>query len=134
MSIIGVVGFLDSGKGTVGNILRDNYQFVPESFAKPLKDAASSIFGWNREMVEGATKESREWREKVDPYWSVVLNNPKFTPRLALQWLGTEAGRNVFGENLWTASCIRRCSGKYHYVITDARFVNEIEAIKNAGG
>jgi hypothetical protein len=49
--------------------------------------------------------------------------------------MGTEAGRNVFGSNLWVASLIRRLERRNHkYVITDARFPNELKAIKQAGG
>jgi hypothetical protein len=133
--IIGILGFLESGKGSVGAILQNDYKFQPESFAKPLKDAAASIFGWERRMLEGDSKESREFREMVDPFWSEILNRPGFTPRLALQLMGTEAGRDVFGKDLWTASCIKRCSDPSEsYVITDVRFRNEIKAVKDANG
>lgn len=142
--IIGIVGFINSGKGTVGDLLKYHYGFETESFAKPLKDAASAMFGWDRRMLEGADGFSREWREKVDPFWAEALGNPNFTPRLALQLLGTEAGRNVFGDKLWTTSCIRRCQGYggstatrgeiENYVITDCRFRNEINAIKEVNG
>jgi len=140
--IIGIVGFIGSGKNTVGDFLANIYGFKKESFAKPLKDAASDIFGWPRYLLEGDTDDSREFRETVDSYWSKILNKPNFTPRLALQLLGTQAGRDVFGENIWTASCIRRCcTGEFqyktvveNYVITDCRFRNEISAINEANG
>ncbi len=131
--IIGVVGFIGSGKGTLGDILAEKHGFIRESFAKPLKDCIASIFGWDREMLEGSTKASREWRETVDEAWSIKLSK-EISPRLAMQWMGTEAGRNVFGENLWTASCMNRCRSGSNYVITDTRFRNEIEAIRQAGG
>jgi hypothetical protein len=131
--IVGIVGFISSGKGTVGDMLEAR-GFVSESFAKPLKDACAIIFGWDRELLEGKTEESRAWRERVDPYWAKVLGKPNFSPRLALQWMGTEAGRNVFGENVWTASCINRCYRNEHTVITDCRFKNEVRAIEDAGG
>lgn len=131
--IIGVVGFIGQGKGTVGDRLYEAYGFQRESFAKPLKDAAAIIFNWDRAMLEGDTPESRAWRDQEDPYWSSKLGK-KVTPRLALQWMGTEAGRNVFGENLWTASLLNRLDPSKDYVITDVRFVNEIKALKDAGG
>lgn len=131
--IIGVVGFIGHGKGTVGDILFENFGFQRESFAKPLKDAASIIFNWDRAMLEGDTSESRAWRDREDPYWTAKLGK-RVTPRLALQWMGTEAGRNVFGENLWTASLLNRLDHLKDYVITDVRFVNEVKALKDAGG
>lgn len=131
--IIGVVGFIGQGKGTVGDYLHEVWGFQRESFAKPLKDAAAIIFNWDRAMLEGDTSESRAWRDVEDKYWSAKLGK-KVTPRLALQWLGTEAGRNVFGEALWTASLFNRLDYSKDYVITDVRFVNEIQALKDAGG
>ena len=41
--IIGLVGFIGSGKGTVGDILEQK-GFIKDSFAKPLKDACSVMF------------------------------------------------------------------------------------------
>ena len=85
--IVGLVGFIGSGKGTVASQLVDDYNFRQDSFASTLKDACSVIFGWPRHMLEGDTKESREWREVVDPWWSKKLSMPNFSPRLALQAL-----------------------------------------------
>lgn len=131
--IIGVVGFIGSGKGTVGEILVKEYGFIAESFAKPLKDAISIIFNWPRNLLEGDTKESREWREQVDEWWSKQLGW-SVTPRAVLQKMGTEAGRNVFGAPLWTSSLIARLDPVKNYVITDVRFANEIDTIRNAFG
>ena len=132
--IIGVLGLIGSGKGTVGDILVESHGFVSESFAKPLKDAAAVIFNWPRNLLEGNTTEGRAWREKVDPFWSVVLKKPNFTPRLALQWMGTESGRNVFGEELWTSALFNRVDPSKDYIITDVRFVNEADSIRQNGG
>ena len=104
--LIGVVGFIGSGKGTVGSYLYRK-GFYQDSFAKPLKDAVSIIFGWDRELLEGVTDESRDWREQVDPYWSEVIGR-EITPRLVLQQFGTECIRNVFHANVWSASLIKR--------------------------
>jgi hypothetical protein len=46
-----------------------------------LKDAVAHVFGWDRTMLEGRTKEAREWREQVDPWWAERLNMPNLTPR-----------------------------------------------------
>lgn len=133
--LIGVIGFIGSGKGTVGDYLVEKYNFKNDSFAKPLKDAVSIIFGWDRILLEGITKESREWREKKDNYWSSVIGED-ISPRLVLQLFGTECIRKVFHPNVWSASLIKRYekSGMKNTVVTDCRFKNEIEAIKNVGG
>lgn len=131
--ILGIVGFLGSGKGTVGDILAADYSFKKLAFADPLKDAVSSIFGWRRALLEGDTQESREFRETVDPFWSARLGK-EITPRKALQLMGTEAGRNVFGEDIWVASLVSRAQVHHNVVVTDVRFRNEIAALREEGG
>ena len=84
-------------------------------------------------MLEGDTVESRTWREQPDEYWSSKLGKP-FTPRQALQLMGTEAGRNVFHEDIWILSMEKRLDPNKNYVITDTRFPNEVEMIHRMGG
>jgi len=133
--IVGLVGFIGAGKGTVADILVEKHDFFKESFANSLKDACATIFGWNRALLEGDTLESREWREQDDPWWSAKFGKP-FSPRLALQLMGTEAGRGVFHPDLWVHTVLRRCEQApwNNYVIADVRFPNEIKAIRDSGG
>ena len=131
--LIGLVGFIGAGKGTVADILVEKHGFIKESFANSVKDAVSVIFGWDRSSLEGDTPESRSWREQPDEFWSNKLGR-EFSPRLALQLMGTEAGRDVFHTNLWVYTVQRRCNPNRNYVIADVRFPNEIKAIREAGG
>lgn len=134
--LIGMVGFIGCGKGSAGDFLVEKMGFRHDSFAASLKDASSMIFGWDRDMLEGSTKESRAWREQVDEYWARELNDPEFTPRKALQLMGTEAGRNVFGDRLWVSGLIKRYHNNHKTptVITDVRFRNELDIIKENNG
>lgn len=146
-SIIGIVGFQGSGKDTVGNFLIDDYGYTKDSFAASLKDATAAIFGWDRTLLEGTTAESRQWREQPDVWWETRLDWPthagrhiseRFTPRAALQLMGTDVLRLNFCNELWIHSLskrleMRRTLGE-DVVITDCRFPNEIRAIKDAGG
>jgi hypothetical protein len=133
--IIGIVGLIGSGKDTIADYLQNVYEFRRESFANTLKDAVSSVFGWNREMLEGRTKSSREWREEIDPWWAERLNMPDLTPRLVLQKWGTEVARRSFHDDIWIASLENKLRNtKDDIVITDCRFPNEIQAIKKQGG
>ena len=133
--IVGLVGFIGAGKGSVADLLVDRHNYFKESFANSVKDAVSTIFGWNRALLEGDTPESRAWREQDDKFWSEKLGKP-FSPRLALQLMGTEAGRDVFHPDLWVHTVLRRCENApwNNYVIADVRFPNEVEAIRKAGG
>ncbi len=136
MAIVGISGFIGSGKGTVATRLTEQYGFRKDSFAASLKDACAVMFDWPREMLEGETPESREWREQVDEWWSVKLGIPNLTPRLALQLIGTDALRNNFSNAIWFTTLenrIRKSPGQ-HVVISDVRFPNEIKFIQDMGG
>jgi hypothetical protein len=133
--IIGVCGFIGSGKDTIADYLVNFHEFRRESFANTLKDAVASVFGWDRTMLEGRTKEAREWREQVDPWWAERLSMPTLTPRWVLQYWGTEVCRKSFHDDIWIASLENKLrNSKDNIVISDCRFPNEIASIKNAGG
>jgi hypothetical protein len=132
--IISVTGFIASGKDTVANYLITHHGFKKESWAGSLKDAVSRIFGWDRELLEGTSRHSREWREQRDDWWSDRLDM-EITPRIVLQQWGTEVGRQAFHNDIWVASLENKLrQTKDDIVITDTRFPNEINAIKRLGG
>ena len=133
--IIGLCGFIGSGKDTVADYLTNFHEFRRESFANSLKDAVAHVFGWDRVMLEGRTKQAREWREQVDPWWSDRLKMPELTPRWVLQHWGTEVCRHGFHDDIWIASLENKLrNSEDDVVISDCRFPNEIAAIKRAGG
>lgn len=132
--IIGVVGLIGAGKDTIADYLVNVHEFRRDSFAATLKDAVAAVFGWDRVMLEGRTKSSREWREQPDPWWSQRLGR-EITPRWILQYWGTEVCRRGFHDDIWIASLENKLrSSQDHVVISDCRFPNEIAAIKQAGG
>tara|TARA_B110000211_G_C13931241_1_gene487275 strand:- start:214 stop:876 length:663 start_codon:yes stop_codon:yes gene_type:complete len=135
--IIGITGFIGSGKDTVANMFVER-GCVHDSFAAPLKDLCSSIFGWERSMLEGDTTQSRDFRETPDMFWTKKLGVPNFTPRLALQLLGTEVLRNHFDQDIWLNSLEYRIRKQVENtpctVVSDARFRNELDLIKRMDG
>jgi hypothetical protein len=133
--IIGVCGFIGSGKDTIADYLTNFHGFRRESFANSLKDAVAQVFGWDRTMLEGRTTQAREWREQVDPWWAERLDMPNLTPRWILQYWGTEVCRKGFHDDIWIAALEHKLiNSKDNIVISDCRFPNEIKSIKNAGG
>lgn len=132
--IVGFVGLIGAGKDTAADYLVNYHGFRRDSFANTLKDAVACVFGWDRTMLEGRTKSSREWREQRDEWWSERLGR-EITPRLMLQLWGTEVCRRGFHDDIWIASLenkMRKTTDDI--VISDVRFPNEINAIHNAGG
>ena len=133
--LIGICGLIGSGKDTIADHLVEQYNFKRDSFAAPVKDVLSAVFGWDREMLEGRTKKSRDFRDQLDLWWANRLHNGRFTPRWAMQHIGTELFRNNFFNEIWIASLEHRIKDVADdVVISDCRFKNEIEVIKRHGG
>tara|TARA_R110000868_G_scaffold79333_4_gene225978 strand:- start:180 stop:1046 length:867 start_codon:yes stop_codon:yes gene_type:complete len=132
--VYGFCGFIGSGKNTAARAIADRYPFNTHvhSFAAPLKDAVAAIFGWNRNLLEGTTLESRQWREQPDHYWSEELGK-HFTPRLALQEIGTNVFRNYY-ENIWIAASAKRADKPGAHIFTDCRFGNELRWLNDTDG
>lgn len=132
--LIAINGTIGSGKDTFSQVFIDA-GFHRVSFAETLKDAVSVIFGWDREMLEGSTEESRKIREMPDPYWSAKMDRP-VTPRWVLQNFGTDVCRRYFHDNIWVFSAENKIRNidTDKVIITDCRFPNEIKMIRENNG
>ena len=133
--IIGICGLIGSGKGTVADILVEHHNFEKLSFADKLKDGVSAVFGWDRQMLEGDTDDSRQWREEKDRFWSKETGKT-ITPRLILQLFGTDCMRNGYFDGIWVSLVKQKIidNPDTNWVIPDVRFPNEVKMIQNAQG
>ena len=132
--VIGICGLIGHGKDTAAGFLIEE-GFARVSFAGVLKDACANIFHWDRILLEGNTPESRVFRETTDEWWSKRLDIPNFTPRLALQQVGTDVMRKHFHPDIWVAACERQIEmTTKDVVISDCRFFNELGVIKKFNG
>jgi len=132
--IIGICGFIGSGKDTAADYLCNFHNFKRESFASTLKDAVANVFGWDRDLLEGRTQTSRQWREQADEWWATRLDIPHLTPRFVLQHWGTNVLRAHFHDDIWIASLENKLrTAKDSIVISDCRFPNEIAGLKQQG-
>lgn len=133
--VIGLCGFIGSGKGTVGDILVKEHGYTKLNFADTLKDGVSAVFGWDRGLLEGDTEASREWRETPDGFWSQELHR-EITPRSVMQLFGTDCMRKGFDEEVWVLTVKRQLveNPTTNYVLTDVRFYNERDMITDLGG
>lgn len=125
--IVGIAGYKSSGKGTAASALVDRFGFEERSFAAPIKDLVSNMFNIDRFLLEGSDCKLRTLREdpKVGAYG--------MSPRKLLQEFGTGM-RNIISKDIWVDMAMKQCMPDENYVFTDVRFVNEVEAINNAGG
>lgn len=131
--ILLLVGNIGSGKSTAANILKEKFGFVEYSFASPLKDFALSI-GFNFEDVYG----SQDDKKRINPFFGI-------SGRQFMQRFGTEVMRDhssfIFDnkvENVWTKAMeiklSRALSFGHNIVVSDGRFKDEAQLIKNLGG
>jgi len=64
----------------------------------------------------------------------VEIINEILTPRLILQILGTECGRDLIHENIWVNATLGKINYNDNIIITDCRFPNEVYGIKKRNG
>ena len=125
MKLIGLTGKARSGKDTIAAYLWHSAGFTRIAFADPLKLAAQNIFG----LTDGQT-----WDDELK---EVVIDRIGMSPRQIFQKLGTEAVRNVFGEDTWTKRWMVGYSlfeESDDIVVPDVRFDNESGLIRSLGG
>lgn len=117
MNIIGLCGKAGSGKGTVSEIIKNNYHNVNIfPLAAELKRIARDEFDWNGDKDERGRK--------------------------LLQVLGTSCGRGYGGENFWVTKWENKINNwvkknnndSFIIVCDDVRFNNEAQRILDMGG
>lgn len=122
--IIGLSGYAQSGKDTVADILVAKYGYKRVAFADPIRKLLYEMnprLGINHNL-----------QELVDDYgWDVAKKTAEV--RRLLQELGV-AARKVVNENVWVDAAFYQMSGSDNYVITDVRFENEADKVKDSGG
>lgn len=117
--IIGLCGYARTGKDTVANILVENHGFQRVAFADPIKRLLFEI----NPLVNGV-----RLQDMVKDYgWEITKSQMEV--RRLLQDLGVGA-RKVFGEIFWIEQALKKVNLSKDYVITDVRFRNEVNAIK----
>ncbi|MFG1370674.1 deoxynucleotide monophosphate kinase [Xanthobacter oligotrophicus] len=119
--LIGFAGRAGAGKTTAARHLIERHGFERVRFAGPLKEMMRAL-GCTEDEIDGTRKEV-----PCD-----LLGGR--TPRQAMQWLGTEWGREMIAPDLWTRAWAYAAAGKPKVVVDDVRFPNEVEAIRAFGG
>ena len=122
--IIGISGYATAGKDTVAQILVEQFGFQRLAFADSIRDICLVI---NPYLSDGL----RVGDLVKDYGWDVAKQNTEV--RRLLQVLGTEVGRQIFDEDVWVDALFQKVDPNKKYVITDVRFANEAECIKEYG-
>lgn len=129
-TLIGITGYKRSGKDTTGEVMATILGCQRIAFADPIKDAVRAIL-----RAQGVDEETIEecidgcLKEAPCPY---LMGK---SPRYVMQTLGTEWGRGMLGDTIWVKAALNRAANSDKgTIITDVRFPNEAEAIREAGG
>lgn len=136
--IIGLAGYAGAGKDTVGDILIQKHGYRRVAFADKIRSFLYDI----NPQVDGTTVQ-----KLVDENgWDYAKAHPEV--RRLLQDLGV-SGRNLFGDDIWIWEALGEVvyaaanttedggltdSIEENIVVTDVRFENEAQFIKNFGG
>jgi len=123
MKLIGITGRLNAGKDSAAQAFIDA-GYRRQSFADPLKDVVAYLADEDVSLYH-----DREAKEMPSP----LLGMPR---RKALQLMGTEGVRNIFGPDFWARRLLHTWEreGRPHTVVADVRFDNEAQAIRANGG
>lgn len=138
MEIIGLSGFARAGKDEAAKVLA-KYGFKRVAFADKLREvlyALNPIVATSEPFFEVSAERYTYVQDVIDKYgWDGYKeSNYGAEVRRLLQRLGTEAGRQTMGENIWVDTTMDTLDREGKYVVTDARFFNEFEAIRSRGG
>lgn len=162
--IIGLNGYATSGKDEVAKLIRKyRREFQIKKFSDKLKQVASILTGHPVNSFEDqdfkAADLSMDWfvwsyklhvtGTDVEPKYNGTPELRAMTVREFLQKLGTDAVRHGLHENTWVNALfanyrdkdeeirdghVRIDLLKSNWIITDTRFLNEANAIKERGG
>lgn len=131
---IGLSGYAGSGKDTVAQTLVDEYGYTRVAFSDAVRDALDAL---NPYVLSPSPygHELHSVQTVVDYIgWDSAKSGYSDIRRL-LQRMGTEVGREIFGENIWVDIAMRRVEKiNGPVVFTDVRFPNEYRAIAEMGG
>lgn len=125
--LIGLSGYAQSGKDTVGRIITEHYGHEPVSFSDKLREflyAQRVIYLPDGRLLNDVVDEIG-WEEARLVYPVI---------RELQQYTGTDAGRNLIYDRIWVDASMRSMLPGQPYVFTSVRFPNEAEVITEAGG
>lgn len=127
--IIGLTGYAQSGKDTVAQILVDRFGFKRIAFADKIRELLYEMDPPIKIHPDGGLVGLQNF---VDIYgWDEAKQEPQV--RQHLQNLGV-AARKVFDESFWIYQALGEVAPQDKVVVSDVRFSNEADWIKDFDG
>jgi hypothetical protein len=130
VTCIGISGWARAGKDTIADHMVEQHGYLKMSLASPMKDALYAL----DPRITVNEVQSTSLRIGIDIYgWEGIKERSPHIRGL-LQRLGTEVGREQWGEDFWVDMALDRIPDGAKVVFADVRFPNEANAIKELGG
>jgi hypothetical protein len=137
LEVIGFSGYAQNGKDEASKFFVEN-GWRRASFADVIR---KSLYELNPIIGTQNFTGNHGWGTRFERLREIIDQKGWETSKLSylevrnlLQRLGTDAGRNVLGENVWVDAVFNSLEEGQRYVFSDLRFPNEAEAIKSFGG
>lgn len=127
--ILGLSGYARSGKDTVAEYLVEKYGFVRMALADPMREALLRL---DPHVTVSGMMVPLSTAVKGLGWETLKEDSPEV--RGLLQRMGTEVGRDMFGENVWVDYLLTQAYQHDRVVVSDVRFQNEARAIHKTLG
>lgn len=136
MEIIGLSGFARSGKDEAAKILVEEFGFIQVAFADKLRDMLYALDPIVGHYYYDKNPDLLTVQDVIDKYGWGGYKETEFGQeiRRLLQRLGTEAGRQIMWDTIWIDAALKGLPDDAKVVVSDARFFNEFDAIRDRGG
>lgn len=133
MEIIGLSGYARSGKDEAAKILVEEFGFTRVAFADKLREV---LYQLNPLVISDKGQNFARVQWIVDNFGWDGYKKSIYSDdmRQLLQRLGTEAGRQTLWDSIWIDAAFASATENSKVVVTDCRFPNEAQAIKDRGG
>ena len=140
MEIIGLSGYARSGKDEAAKVLVEDYGFTRVAFADKLREVLYAlnpiIAEKGASTIAGRYETYVKVQDVIDRHgWDGYKETEYGTEiRRLLQRLGTEAGRQTLWDSIWIDAAFANLDENAKVVVSDARFFNEFDAVRDRGG
>lgn len=124
MVLIGLVGNKSAGKDTFADYCCSKTKCIKYAFAAPLKKACQTLFLLTDQQLYDPVE-----KEQIDPRWQM-------SPRQMFQFIGTDVMREQIHSDFWLQHFLHwyESHKEEHIIVSDVRFQNEIDLLKQCGG
>ena len=129
-TIIAALGYARTGKDEFAKVAVEEFGFTRFAFADKLRECLYAL----NPVVDTDGISPIRVQDVIDQYTWDNYKRSKFGGeiRVLLQRFGTEVGRDLIADDIWLRELDKVNASRI--IVTDARFLNELEKVEHMGG